>query len=115
MDAKSSADLEEIQGMWTRANTQLSVACLIIGIVGGIAGGVVGAYTMRDEALRESRSYTDRAADLVRREREHGYVSKAELASVRENDRNRVELKLDNLSSKIERITLAVERLALRR
>lgn len=104
-------DNDEPSSLWSHVGAQLAVSALLMGVGGGVAGGVIGSYAMRDYAVRESRDYTDKTAGQLRVE----LVSKAELAASREADRNRVEAKLDALGDKIERITIAMERIAARR
>src|SRR3712207_5778955 len=96
--------MEAMLGERTRVNlTLVGFASLLLGVGGGVAGAVTTVYAMRDQVLTQAR---------YERERElTAYVTRDELARLREADRDRLDAKMDELRVELRALTIAVARI----
>jgi len=83
--------------------TLITLGSLLLGVAGGVAGAVTTGYTLRDQLMLQIR-------DEHRRELA-AYVTREELAAVRERDRDRLDAKLDELRVELRALSLGVARL----
>lgn len=81
----------------------VALASLMLGVAGGVAGAVTTAYSVKEQLMVQIR-------DEQRRELA-AYVTREELASIRERDRDRLDAKLDELRVEVRALSLAVARL----
>lgn len=75
------------------------LASLLLGVAGGVAGAVTTAYTLKEQVVAQVRD--ERRRELT------FYVSREELASTRERDRDRLDAKLDELRVEVRALSVS--------
>ena len=94
------------EGISDRTRVSLPVVTLfslLLGVAGGVAGAITTGYALKEQVVLEVRS--ERRQDLTY------YVTREELARLREVDRDRLDAKLDELRVEVRALALAVARL----
>ena len=95
-----------LEAQRVHAGTGLPVvvlASLVLGVAGGVAGAVTTAYTLKEQVLAQVRE--EQRRDLT------FYVSREELAGLRERDRDRLDAKLDELRVEVRALSVSVARI----
>jgi hypothetical protein len=88
----------------TKVNlTVVSLGSLLLGVAGGVAGAITTGYAMKEQVVSQVREERRQALAF--------YVTREELAVVRERDRDRLDAKLDELRIEVRALGLAVARL----
>src|SRR4051812_42686541 len=79
------------------------LASLALGVAGGVVGAVTTAYTLKEQVLSQGREEQRRELTF--------YVSREELASLRERHRDRLDAKLDELRVEVRALSVSVARI----